>query len=543
MRITTHKELNIKHKELLNYTISLEKNQIYSPNHPQYSGVIEFDFAKATNLSTKSEGNQLKIEYINAGKLIDEYFTVYVLDISLSSNIKNTYTSESIPPKFDVTVRGADDCKLYITLNDEPINGRDAETGDIKPLNETLKSGNPTEINLLDYTELTHGIYTINMWASTENGGIVVNTNTITSNFIYGDETNNSPIIMSNILSGSKFELYDKLVVNYNAYFKNANNTELVNISIVDSNDEPLLTTTQNIEFNNGFGNGSYTFTLFPQNGKELIGDDRKLVISIAGNQNKQETNIVIVESTVPLTQTSGYYAYFTSMGRSNNEPENERNKWVSRSDDNKYETKISFSDNVEFLNTGSGWIADKDGNMAMHLRKNRYLTVEYKPFTENPFELLVDEYDNPKQGDKHGLTISFEFATRNCLDANSTIIECLNNNIGFYATASELKLLGSNVTLGAKFKEDTRIKIDIVIEGYYTKYSYDTVLGTDPTAKDYIRRGSSNECLALIYVDGVYAGLTLVDWSKDSTKLLIKEKIVSIHKNYLLYFNLYFTR
>ena len=56
-----------------------------------------------------------------------------------------------------------------------------------------------------------------------------------------------------------------------------------------------------------------------------------------------------------------------------------------------------------------------------MHLRKGRFFTVNYAPFDENP--TYNDNANN--RGNGRGKTISIEFATRNCLDQNSTVISC----------------------------------------------------------------------------------------------------------------------
>ena len=143
---------------------------------------------------------------------------------------------------------------------------------------------------------------------------------------------------------------------------------------------------------------------------------------------------------------------------------------------------------------------------MAMHLRKGRYFTLNYAPFDEHP-----TYNDNTSRGNGRGKTISIEFATRNCLNQNSKVIECLDSSNGqergFVITASSATLKANSFDLGIEFKEDSRIKIDFVIEGKQTQYDYDTVSGKEGT----VYQGSSNEALAIVYVDGVYQGLKVI--------------------------------
>lgn len=484
-------------------------NNVYSKDYPSYTGPVKFDFGKAAKLSTKAEGNSLKVEYVNNGVIINKIFTVYVLDLSIDvENFKTVYTSEDKPDIY-VVVRGSDS-KIYASVDDDMIvNG------------ETSRDGIRFNIKDAFETHNQHGTHTFKTWASPIGYENVV-TDTLTYNYIYGNTSSTTPIVMSTITDGSEFELYGKVVVDYVAYLSGENGTKTVDISITDVNENPLLTTSQSIEFINGRAEDSYVFTLFPIgeiSDEDLVGTDKKLVISMEDSDGmvyKHITNIIINPSTVNLKQKEGYHVYLSSNGRSNSESNDTKRVWKSVADDGTNAVvDVTFDDNIEFINTGSGWIADADGNMAMHLKKGRFFTLNYAPFKYNP------TYNNNSTGTGKGLTISIEFATRNCLNANAKVIDCMDytqedTGRGFYVTASEAKLLGSDIELGAKFKEDTRIKLDLVIEGALTKYTYDTVVGTDPGDPDYIQKGESDECLALMFIDGVYTGITLI--TKDTS-------------------------
>lgn len=482
-------------------------NRVYSEGADGYTGPVLFDFSKATTLSTKPDGNRLKIEYNNNGEIKQEIFTVYVLDLSISVDIESVYNSDNVP-NIGVTIRGGNG-NLYAKVDNENLNS-DGD-GNILPVGSFTNS-----VPFYIKDQLTrfnsHGIHTIQIWGEVEYSNTIVRTETISYNYIFGNKNINTPIVMSSITDGSEFELYNNLDVNYTAYLNNAQGRLNVPIKIIDGSNNILLSTTQSVEFLNGIGTGSYSFTLFPPSDNvNLIGNDRQLIISIIdehGNEYPYSVGIKIKESSITLQQASGYLAYFNAMGRSNSETSDVVNKWISTSSDGTQTTDVTFDSNIEFIDTGSGWIADENGNTAMHLRKGRYFTLNYKPFDKNP------TYGNAGKG--KGLTISIEFATRNCLNANAKVISCMDytqneTGRGFYVTASSVQLLANDIDLSAKFKEDTRIKLDIVIEKEPTSYSYDTVVGTDPSASDYVQKGTSDECLAIIYIDGVYTGLTLI--------------------------------
>ena len=142
-----------------------------------------------------------------------------------------------------------------------------------------------------------------------------------------------------------------------------------------------------------------------------------------------------------------------------------------------------------------------------MHLRKGRYFTLNYAPFADNP-----TYNDQTNGGTGLGKTISFELATRNCLKNDSTVIDCMDSSNGsergIRITASEAIIKSNNFGLSAKFRENTRIKIDFVIEGKQTAYKYRTISGKDATEWE---EDTSNEALCIIYVDGVYQGLRVI--------------------------------
>lgn len=493
-------------------------NNVYSPDSDKYSGKITFDFSKATTLSTSANGNELKIEYVNSGVTIDQIFIVTVLDISITANnVKTVYTNTD-KPKFNITVRGGNSNEQFnIFAEVDDIKLAVDGDGNIEHIGTTY-NGVPFEIKeQLDVNPFnTHNVHNIKIWASPVSNQNVI-TEVLEYNYIYADGTTITPIVMSNITKNSEFEIYGKLKLDYTAYLLNSQTEQGVKISIKNNDDTILLSTEQKVLFNNGIGVGTYTFTLFPQDNSEIdnfIGTDKKLVISIESNgvEYKHETNIIIKSSSIVLNDVKGYYTYLSAMGRSNAEGANAQ-IWSSIATDSTRAVTTAEFEGVEFSDNGSGWIADANGDTALHLRKGKYFTLKHEEegTTSNIFKQNPTFNSGENGGNNSGLTVSIEFATRNCINANATIIDCLYEGKGFTITASEAKLLANNISLGAKFREDTRIKIDFVIEGKQTAYKYDTVVGTDPDADDYIQQGTSNECLALIFVDGVYAGLTLV--------------------------------
>lgn len=476
--------------------------------------VVDLSKIPGLSLLTGELDNQIKVEINNGfGKVVQEGFNVKVIELSLTVDLfgeKNVFT-ENDKPQLIARVNGTD-AKVTahvdgveILKNGDAYNGVDMNFGQ-----DIFNSVN------------THGVHNIEIYASvtrqTGNEDIIISTIPQKFNYIYGT-TNTRPVVMS-VIKNITPEEYSNFEMSYVAYKYNSTATvvtDIVNVSLCDVtfDDEntpnigtSYITVSQDVTFNatTNSGSGDIMFSLFPVNNVSLKGK-KAIVISIG--DFSQVAIIEVKPSDIKLSQLGGYAVYLTANNRSNYEPADTLRTWRSVGKDRAGKELIveaEFDDNIEFIDTGSGWIADSDGNMAMHLRKGRYFTLNYAPFDQNP---TYD--DNTNQGNGRGKTISIEFATRNCLDQNSKVIECLDSSNGqergFMITASSATLKANTFDLGIEFKEDTRIKIDFVIEGKQTKYDYDTVIGTEGTVKE----GSSNEALAIIYVDGVYQGLRVI--------------------------------
>ena len=458
--------------------------------------------------------NEIKIEINNRfGTVKTKYCTVKVIELGLTVDVfdvKNVFT-ENDKPQLIARVSGTD------ALVTATVDGK-----------EILKNGsalNGTDTNFgqdIFASVNTHGVHKIEVVASvvrdTADGQITISTIPQSFNYIYGT-SNTKPVVMS-VINNLTPEEYSNFEMSYVAYKYNSTSaavTDTVSVSLCNVTYEdnkpvagaPLITVSQEVTFDvaTNSGTGHAMFSLFPVDNTSLVGK-KAIVISIG--DFSQLTEIEVKKSSVTLSQLGGYAVYLTANNRSNDEPAETVRTWKSTGKDatgSALVVEADFDDNIEFINTGSGWIADGDGNMAMHLRKGRYFTLNYQPFATNP-----TYNDGTNSGTGRGKTISVEFATRNCLNQNATVISCMDESNGaergFRITASSAELKSNNFGLGVEFKEDTRIKIDFVIEGKKIPYDFNTISGKDATE---FESGTSEEALCVIYVDGVYQGLKVI--------------------------------
>ena len=478
-------------------------SDIYDKNYSAASNVtkvVDFDFAKATELSTAESGNQLYVEIDNGMGYIKRSTVWIVRVINMSVNVtfqggvdnKLVFTKDNLP-RLSVVLTG-NNGYLYAT-----IDGNNFITREDMPADAVYNI--PTD-RFLPFN--SHGIHELKVWATPRNQeDIEIKAAPI--KYIYGDVNNATPVIMSTVQDGANFEEYNRLNVEYVAYYAGGSgeNTAEIYIQSKTLKDEGdklkvLLRQTQKINFVNGVASGTCTFSLFSEGSDSLVGEN---TLNIKLGDFIDTVNINISKSDVTLESAEGWQVYLTSSNKSNDG--DDKNVWSCTNREGKT-YGVTFDESIEFLEAGSGWNPDSDKNIAMHLRKGKYFELDYKPFIENP---VYNSGNNNGRGT--GKTISIEFATRNCLKQDAPVISCIDpdNGHGFEIFTNKINLVSNNKSISCNFKEDERIKVDIVIEGAQQLYNYDTVLGTSGT----VYKGSDYESLMIIFIDGVYQRLALI--------------------------------
>ena len=311
-----------------------------------------------------------------------------------------------------------------------------------------------------------------------------VQTDPIESEYIYAYEGSTNTVIATSLKDNASLTMYNVLSVEYWVYKPEFTGELPVTVSIINELEEPIMTSTQVVSFTDGItGVRKWDASLFNET---LIGD-RKVRIFV--DEVTRDIPIQINASDVKLTDISGYDLYLTSAGRSNSD-ENVRD-WSFGN------YKVTFPEDLEFSETASGWNYDADENVALHLRRGREISINYYPFMDNP--AFGNGEDVP--GTKKGMTFSIELATRNCVKRDASVVRCVDNGVGFEFLANSMTFASNSESLAVDYKEDTRVRIDLVIEGQPITYTYDDN-GVTKT---------SDEARMIVYVDGVYQQMLLI--------------------------------
>lgn len=331
---------------------------------------------------------------------------------------------------------------------------------------------------------LTTGAHKLQVYAVAEDDD-KIQTDAIITEYIYSVPGSTNTVIATLLKNYTTVELYEIIAVKYWVYKPNYNGTLQVTLGIINDSEEYLMSTIQNVSFIDGVSDiHQWDLSI---NDSQFI--NKFTVVRISTDNEVRDIPIKIIESEIKLTHVDGYDLLLSSVGKSNND--------INPDDWSFGEYKVTFPEDLEFSSIASGWNYDSDGNVALHLRKGREITLNYYPFENNP---AFGNGENVS-GTKKGMTFSIEFATRNCVKRDASVVRCIHDGVGFELFANSMIFSSNKERLTADYKEDTRVRIDLVIEGQPITYTYDDG-GVSKT---------SDEARMIVYVDGVYQQMLLI--------------------------------
>ena len=263
------------------YTVTDLYDKDYADNN--VTKVVSFDLSTlGDSFSTRPEGNKVWIDVINGKGSTDESqtYTIKVIDMAISPSYFNgpVFTNEE-SPSIRITTYGTKSLIYGSIDNNMIIDGLDlkgATTYDI-----------PSDL-FEPYN--THGIHELKLWiALPDNKDIKVEAPVY--RYIYGETSNQTPIIMSTLANNSEFVQYDNLSLNYVAYWANVVGVRPVNIYIKNESGQIVNTSNQNLNFIQNKSEGNTTMSLFTQNDNyEIYGD---MFLDIALGHNDEDGSFV----------------------------------------------------------------------------------------------------------------------------------------------------------------------------------------------------------------------------------------------------------
>ena len=272
-----------------------------------------------------------------------------------------------------------------------------------------------------------HGAHTLDVYMESFVGGVTIASNRLHYDVIWIDLEDNTPIVASSFTPKTVTQ-YETINIPYIVY----NNTSSVSNVTYSVNGNVIRTLT-------GVTRDTQTFSY-----RTTTSGDTTLAISCSG---------VTKSFTIPVAGslvTSQPYShdvdlYLASAGRNNNE-EN-RNIWEYQGEDNTY---IATLENFVY-GTTDGWLLDSNGNTVLRVAGDARVNIPFKIFDKDFKEF--------------GKTIEIEFATKNIVNYDSIVIDCMSGDKGIQIKTQSAILKSEQSSISTKFKEDERVRISFVVE------------------------------------------------------------------------------
>lgn len=388
--------------------------KIYVDDGLKYSGTISagensFDVTQYMTPGTHTV-EVLVTNKLNASKSLTYIISVVALTLSSTFN-DSTVFSEDI--QFNYTPVGAVEKQIHFILDGTEI------------YCPTISASGKQQTQGLEASKFSHGSHVLRVYATALVGNTTLKSNELIYSIMFAVPGNSTPII------ASAFDITEvtqgtMLAIDYFVYTPDV----LVSSVALQVND----TTVSSLSV--GRTKQRWTISDYP------LGN---VTFSIkSGSASKTFTVYVTQPEIVIEAEKNGLDLYLTSTGRSNSETD--RDTWIYK-DIQAELTKFNYGSN--------GWVTNDNGETVLRLSGDARVNIPFNLFSVDPRS--------------NGMTIEFEFETRNVSDFEAPLISCMNNNIGIQITAQQAVIsseqLSGTSAIRAQFKENEKIRVSFVIQ------------------------------------------------------------------------------
>ena len=296
-----------------------------------------------------------------------------------------------------------------------------------------------------------HGSHTLEVYFTVELNNIEVQSNHLYYDLICIDNSGTTPIISCSY-NNNKITQFDTIVIPYVVYSPTSL-TSHITLSV------------------NGSVIGQLEVDRTKQNWSFRADEYGELILTISCGTTSKALQLNVQQSSVDAeATTSDLELYLSSYGRNNNET----NPAIWSYGD----ISSSFS-NFNFVS--DGWQLDDDGVSVLRVAGDAILEI--------PYEIFANDFRST------GKTIEIEFAAKEVLDYEATIISCMSGGRGIQLTAQRADLFSEQSTIGTQYKENEHVRISFVVE-----------------------KKSENRFL-LIYINGILSGAEVYPEDDDFTQ------------------------
>ena len=388
-------------------TLQISVNGAIKSTQGIQQGNVNIDLGNYVSAGSNVVKVKISDIYGNA-RTINFNITVIVLSVSSSFDASIVYNGAI---SFPYTPVGAVEKTVYFILDGQTIGTQTTQVS-----NRQMSYTIPAQ---------SHGAHSLRVYSESTINNETVRSNELYYEFLFVDSLTTTPIIASSFNTKSMPQ-YSTIALPFLVYTPAAltsNVTISVNGTVVST--QTVDRTEQSFSYKaNQYG--TLTFVISTGNVSKTI-------------------SLTITESEIDVkAETEDLALYLSSQGRSN--AESTRNVWTYGEGASQIACTLSG-----FNWVSDGWQTDDDNATLLRVSGNARVTIPYKPFAQD-FRTT-------------GKTIELEFATRNVLDYDATILSCMSGGRGLELTPQKATLKSEQSEISVQYKENEHIRVTFVVE------------------------------------------------------------------------------
>ncbi len=337
-------------------------------------------------------------------------FTITVIELTLTSSFDSsaTFNAGDVVP-FTYTPVGAVEKTVYFVVDGTQI-GTAIVTTSGRQVSYTLPG-------------MTHGDHTLLVYFTATVNDETVKSNELYYDLIVVDSSSSTPIIASTFRRSTATQ-FETLVIPYTVY-------------------TPGSLTSDVSLYANGTQVASLTVDRTEQTWSYRADTSGSLTLSISTGTVVHLISLTVEASGIDVeAETDSLVLYLTSYGRSNNEAD--PSIWED-GDNNISATLTGFNWSSD------GWQTDSDGATVLRVAGDARVTI--------PYQIFARDFRST------GKTIEVEFATRNVMNYDTTILSCLSGERGLSISAQKASISSEQSNIGMQYKEEEHVRLSFVVE------------------------------------------------------------------------------
>lgn len=336
-----------------------------------------------------------------------------------SLNFTVTLVSLSISSQFDASVPYSGD----ITYTYTPV-GSANKTVHFKLDDEELEAVSVTSSGRQQSYVIpaqAHGAHRLEVWFTAMIDGEPIHSKHLLYELICVEEGNDTPIITTTFFDTDAAQ-YQTLSIGYYVYTPSQMTSPVT--LLTDGVQVASLTVDRQLQTR------SFRYDSFGT-----------LTLSFVCGETVKDIVLNVTETKIDAqAETEGLELYLSAYGRSNSEES--RDTWVYG------DTECEFS---SFNFASDGWQQDEDGVTVLRVSGDGRLYI--------PLEIFKDDFRTS------GKTIEIEFATRDILDYDTTVISSYSGGRGLLVTAQKALLKSELSEVSTQYKENEHIRLSFTVE------------------------------------------------------------------------------